>query len=155
MCDTRERQVRLWAGQSVCEYLHVGAHAFMDTMLPPTPAHPPFCLHLHPAHPPPLPSRSHSAAFPPCALTSQPASSPLPPPSSPTTSLPIHLAISPGHLDTKLDTPPLLPAHPPHKLLAHHHAHPMPTTTGRDGQRHSGKARHGYGHEYVGFGVHT
>src|SRR5882724_6152739 len=61
----------------------------------------------------------------------------------------------PGHLDAKLDAPPLPPAHPHRNLLAHHHAHPMPTTTGRDGRRDGGKARRGYGHGYLGFGVHT
>src|SRR5882724_11809102 len=85
--------------------VHVCAcmHAFTATTLPPLPAHPPFCPYLHPDRPPPLPPRSRSAAFPPCALTSQPAYLPLPPPSSPTTS-PSSLTSSPIHTPSRRQT---------------------------------------------------
>ena len=116
---------------------------------------------------------SYNAAAYPCSPTFLPAYSPSSPASSPTSltfrclpSLRAHLsaclftlaapfvphhlflltnlfAHSPGHLDTKLDAPPLLPAHPPRNLLSHHHACLTPTTTGQDGRRHGGKARCG------------
>src|SRR5882724_7077274 len=98
--------------------VHVCAcmHAFTATTMPPLLAHPPFCQHLHPARPPPLLSCSRSAAFPPCALTSQPACSPLPPPSLPTTS-PSSLTSSPIHL--AISTPNSTPHHSrPLTLLA-------------------------------------
>src|SRR5882724_9176801 len=127
-------------------------HVFTATMLPPLPAHPPFCPHLQPDRPPPLPPRSRSYAFPPCALTSQPASLPLPTPSSPTTS-PSSLTCSPIH--TAISTPNSTPHHcRPLTLLATSSPSPRPPNA----QHYWGgwaKARRGYGHGYLGFGLRT
>ena len=129
--------------------VHVCAcmHAFTAMTLPPLPAHPPFCPHLHPDRPSPLPPRSRSAAFPPCALISQPASLPLPPPSSPTTS-PSSLTSSPIH--TAISTPNSKPHHClPLTLLAT--SSPItvpaqcPTLLGRMGEGTAGKRGGGTG----------
>src|SRR5882724_6152738 len=107
--------------------MHVRAHAFMATTLPPLPAHPPCYRHLHPTRPPPLPPRSRSAAFPPCALTSQPASSPLPPPSLPTTSPSSPTSSWPSRRQTRRPTTPSRspssqpPRPPPCPPDAHHY----------------------------------
>ena len=120
------------------------------------------CIHgynaaAYPCSPTFLPASSHCLPpSPPVSLTfcclpslcthSQPASSPLPPPFvAHHLSLLTHLAHSPGHLDTKLDAPPLPPAHPPRTLLSHHHARPTPTLLGAMGEDMAGKRGVGMG----------
>jgi len=157
MCDTRESQVRLWAGQRVWENLACACtcvHGYNAAAYPCSPTFLPASSHCLPLSPPvSLTFRCFPSL---CAHLSACLFTLAAPFVAHHLSLLTHLlAHSPGHLDAKLDAPPLPPAHPPRNLLAHHHARPMPTTTGRDGRRDSGKARRGYGHGYLGFGVRT